>query len=280
MALTLLQHYFPYLPIAGKYAKAIQKNVDKKKKDNMANIFAAALTDADLSIQTFFEVISLAVNPSVMFAGEEYLSSYNDKYFNRNSEYQIFIDPIDGTLPYQENSPRFSIIITVIKAGIIEASIIYVPCEELAYYAVRGEGAWMITDLQLLNNQRGQSFKITKQEHFWIDASWNEKIRERFLKTDLKSNLLPDIKSADLHHPLVTASRLMSGEIHASIRCDAQLIDNTASAFIAMEAGGLMSDFAGRPIATFSSHPAATIPELLWCIDEKMQETMVKILNP
>ncbi len=277
MALELLRQYFPYLPIAGKYAKAIQKNVDKKKKDNMANIFAEALTDADLSIQTFFEVISLAQNPKVMFAGEEYASSYNDKYFNRNSEYQIFIDPIDGTLPYQENSPRFSIIITILKAGIIEASIIYVPYEELGYYAVRGLGAWVVTDAELVSNQLGKPFKITKQNPYWIDASWNEQIRDKFLKTNLK--LLPNIKSADLHHPLITASRLMTGEIYASIRQDAQLIDNTASAFIAMEGGGLMTDFSGNEISLFVAHPGATIPELLWCIDSEIQKQMLDILN-
>ena len=279
MAFSILSEYFPYLPAAGRYSRRIQAGVDRRRKDDRRNKFSEALTDADLSIQTFFEVVSLSQHPDVLFLGEEYRHSYNDKYFNRDSKYQVFIDPIDGTLPYQENSERYSIIITVTLGGVIDSSIVYVPAENRGFYALRGEGAFEISDQELLAKGRGRKYILEKKHNDagWIDVSWNSTVRAKLLAEGLK--LLPESRDWDLFHRFTTASRYLTGEIYGAVFQNAQLIDGAAATFIASEAGGLLTDFKGNPLPPFQLLPTATTSELLWAIDSEVQEKLIESLR-
>lgn len=67
---------------AGAYALKVQDRVAHQPiKSQYDNLFAQALTDADLSVQGFIEVSLLAEFPDIAFFGEEQAHSLNMKYF-------------------------------------------------------------------------------------------------------------------------------------------------------------------------------------------------------
>ena len=63
----------PHLRVAAGYARHLQSKIASlPDKDAGDNVFTAALTDADLSIQTLIEVAILGSFPEMRFYGEEY----------------------------------------------------------------------------------------------------------------------------------------------------------------------------------------------------------------
>ena len=113
----LLSMYLSQMPVAGDYALQVQATVEKQpEKAGMDNPFGAALTDADLSLQNFFEVLTLAHFPTVSFYGEEESHSLNMKYFSEGEPLKVLLDPIDGTRYYADNLDSFNIMISVVSA--------------------------------------------------------------------------------------------------------------------------------------------------------------------
>ncbi len=145
----ILSELLPFLKVAGGYAQQIQKRIaihpDKYDGDH---VFANALTDADLSIQTFIEVALLAKFPDVRFYGEEYESTYNTKYFRAidlgpQGDYLITLDPIDGTRYYMDGHPNYLVMMTVVNADGFEAAIALSPANNRYYYSLRGQGTFV-----------------------------------------------------------------------------------------------------------------------------------------
>jgi 3'-phosphoadenosine 5'-phosphosulfate (PAPS) 3'-phosphatase len=68
--------------VAAAYARFLQPMIAVlPAKEQGENFFAAALTDADLSIQNLVEVALLGTFPQIRFYGEEHEHSSNTKYF-------------------------------------------------------------------------------------------------------------------------------------------------------------------------------------------------------
>ena len=78
----ILETLLPHLKVAAGYARFLQPKIAVlPEKDGKDNLFSSALTDADLAIQNFVEVVLLSKFPNIRFYGEEYESSPNTKYF-------------------------------------------------------------------------------------------------------------------------------------------------------------------------------------------------------
>ncbi len=111
----ILQTLLPHLRVAAGYAQQIQTKITSlPAKDGGDNILSAALTDADLSIQTLVEVALLGTYPEMAFYGEEYEQSRNTKYFSATelgkNDYLVTLDPIDGTKYYLDGFDNYQII--------------------------------------------------------------------------------------------------------------------------------------------------------------------------
>ena len=158
----LFDYYLSYMPLAGAYALEIQSRIEKHPdKQGMDNPFGAALTDADLSLQNFFEVITLARFPGVAFFGEEEEQSLNMKYFPEGVELKVLLDPIDGTRYYADNLPSFNIIVSIVSQKGFEAAIVYIPGKERCYAARSGEGARVYTRVDLLEGRAGGVLELS-----------------------------------------------------------------------------------------------------------------------
>lgn len=61
-----------------------------------------------------------------------------------NYEYAWMVDPLDGTKEFINRNGEFTVNIALIHNGVTVAGVVYVPCTEVTYYAIKGKGAFKI----------------------------------------------------------------------------------------------------------------------------------------
>lgn len=120
-------------------------------KSGSASLASQVVTEVDLLSE---KSILAVLNPSLQkynlaLVTEE---STDDKSRFEN-EYFWCVDPLDGTLPYIENKPGYSIVISLIsKSGEACIGVIYNPVDAIMYSAIKGLGAfkdgqpWLLKD--------------------------------------------------------------------------------------------------------------------------------------
>ncbi len=143
----ILQTLLPHLRVAAGYARQIQAKITSlPAKDAGNNILSAALTDADLSIQTLVEVALLGTYPQLAFYGEEYEQSRNTKYFSATeldpNNYLITLDPIDGTKYYLDGFDNYQIILSILNVNSYEAVIAIAPGQNCYYFTIKNQGVY------------------------------------------------------------------------------------------------------------------------------------------
>ncbi|MFE4105204.1 inositol monophosphatase family protein [Almyronema epifaneia] len=251
----ILEILLPHLRVAAAYAQQIQSQiVAHPDKDQGDNFFATALTDADLSIQTFVEVALLGLFPQVRFYGEEYEKTYNTPYFRAidlgpADDYLITLDPIDGTRFYLDGHPNYQIILSVLNADDFEAVLAISPAQNTYYYALRGAGAFKGTLLDNLNQclpLQPESVSNTVLLG-WKMAAVADYLSDRYqvirVKTDYSANT-----------PIPNVNGLLSGDLAGAILSTGKFIDGAALAFIAREMGYRVT-----------THDGAALPPLHQC---------------
>ena len=244
---------FPHLRVAAGYARHLQSKIislpDKEAGDN---VFTAALTDADLSIQTLIEVAILGTFPNMRFYGEEYEKSRNTKYFRsielgQQDDYLITLDPIDGTKLYLDGSDNYLIILCVLNADEYEAVITISPAKNNYWLTIRGEGIYqgnLAKDLDAcipLKIDNHQSNILLG----WDMAHLKPALKNKYNVIDLQHSYIPDKNFPNYKN-------MFSGELIGWVTKRGKFIDSAALAFMAKEAGYVVSDLAGFPLAPLS----------------------------
>ena len=59
------------------------------------------------------------------------------------SDYKWIVDPLDGTANYVQGIPFFSVSIAVLKSGIPECGVVYIPMLHEMFTAQKNHGAWL-----------------------------------------------------------------------------------------------------------------------------------------
>lgn len=100
------------------------------------------VTNADLaSEKTIKEILSINF-PNYAILSEE----SKDNIERLNNDYCWIIDPIDGTRDFVNKTDNFSINLALSYKHEIVLGIISVPCKNIFYYAIKGQGAHKIED--------------------------------------------------------------------------------------------------------------------------------------
>lgn len=108
------------------------------------------VTKADLvSNQIIME--SLA-HTKIAIISEE-IAPPEKKEFEKLKEYWI-IDPLDGTKEFLDKTGEFTVNIALIRSCRAVAGVIQVPCQNRLYFAIEGEGAYVVetTNAQIFEN--------------------------------------------------------------------------------------------------------------------------------
>lgn len=243
----MVDHYLDLLVTAGDYARAIQPRIAARAKAGH-NAWVNALTDADLSVQNFFEVSTLARFPQVSFFGEEHAQSLNQKYFPAEAEISVHLDPVNGTYLYMNQRPNWDIIISIAERARLMAAISYVPCSGRFFLALRDRGALTgershprLADMVPLHTRPGGTCCLTYQV-----PEFNERLRGEFECFDI-------VADDDPQRGLDNLNEFYSGRL-AAFACRAgECLDWGAAAFIATLAGGRASRLDGSPLDIFEN---------------------------
>jgi fructose-1,6-bisphosphatase/inositol monophosphatase family enzyme len=250
----ILETLFPPLQLAAAYARNIQGAIAAHpEKTNQQNHFGAALSDADLSIQTLVEVVLLGAFPQIRFYGEEYEKTANTKYFRAidlgsEGDYLVTLDPIDGTRFYLDGHPNYQIIVGVLNVDDYEAVLAISPAQDCYYYALRGAGTYWGTLATALDQCQRLQIENPKPVIYlgWGLSDSLPDLRPAYQVVDLKTAYAADTLAPNLN-------AILSGELSGAILESGKFIDGAALAFLAQEAGCLVTTLTGDPLPPLQS---------------------------
>ena len=244
----IIQTLLPYLKVAAGYARHIQaKIVSLPAKEAGDNFLSAALTDADLSIQTLVEVALLGTFRDLAFYGEEYEKSRNTKYFTSTksgkNDYLITLDPIDGTQYYLDGFDNYQIILSILNAEHYEAVIAISPAQDCYYYTFKNQGVYEgkldrdLDECQLLKiTNPAQSILLG-----WGMAHLKPALQSKYDVIDIENCYSSD-------RQLPNYNGIFSGNLIGWITKRGKFIDSAALAFMAQENGCEVTGLDGLPL--------------------------------
>jgi myo-inositol-1(or 4)-monophosphatase len=244
----ILQTLLPHLRLAAGYARQIQARITSlPAKDVEGNILAAALTDADLSIQTVVEVALLGRYPNLAFYGEEYEQSRNTKYFSSTelstNNYLITLDPIDGTQYYLDGFDNYQIILSILNTDSYEAVIAISPAQDCYYYTIKNQGVYHGHLQQDLADC--PRLKITYAANAillgWGMAHLKPALQDKYQVIDIENCYSSALK-------LPNYNGIFTGDLIGWISKRGKFIDSAALAFMAQENGCIVTGLDGFPL--------------------------------
>lgn len=271
----ILETLLPHLRVAAAYARFIQPKITALPVKEGENFFAQALSDADLSIQNFVEVVLLGTFPSIRFYGEELDRSPNTKYFRSTElgppgDYLVTLDPIDGTQFYLDGHLNYQIVVGVLNTDEFEAALAISPGEDTYFYAIRGEGVFKGALNQDLNQctplkiQPSQASILLGFGMTYIKPRLSDRYTVFALETDY---------SSDRQVPSVNG--MFGGDLCGAMVRAAKFIDVALLAFMAKEAGCIVTGLDGSPLPPLHACENYSQPGLMVAASEAVHRDLL-----
>ena len=194
------------------------------------------VTQADREVQAHILDAVRREFPADGFIGEE---AEHAQLFRENAdaEHCWVIDPIDGTNNFAVGVPLFAVSIAVLQGGSPELGVIHDPIHDELYRAERGRGSTRngeplrVTSVPLDSHAFFGSPSVFASRVPGYAVRWMEAYKPRILG------------SIALHLAYVAA-----GLFHWTVAYRTKLWDVAAGALLVEEAGGRVTDLAGRPL--------------------------------
>jgi len=204
-------------------------------------IDGTAVTEADRACEKFLRDGIRAAFPTDAVLGEEFGPS------DGTSGYRWVLDPIDGTTSFIHGVPLYGTLVAVEHAGRPVAGVIHMPALDETVYAARGHGAWhsrhgsapapaRVSTVDALS----RAMVVTTSLDYFSSPS----AREAWM--DIRSRAAATRGWSDCYAFLLVAT----GRADAAVEPSVKLWDVAAVQPIIEEAGGIFSDWSGRPDAT------------------------------
>jgi myo-inositol-1(or 4)-monophosphatase len=157
------------------------------------------------------------------------------------------IDPLDGTTNFAHGFPFFAVSIALLDDGVPLVASVYCPMQDELFAACRGNGAWL----------NGEKIRVTDTK-FMVEALVATGFPydiHKHLNTVLSqmSAVLPkvrDIRRAGA--AAVDLAYVACGRLDGFWELDLQPWDTAAGWLLVEEAGGRVTNFAGKPFSPFS----------------------------
>ena len=119
------------------------KAADTTLRGSHAQNASSVLTAIDTALQDIILTVVLQHFPQVRCIAEEDTPLKRRFRGNRDSDYTVILDPIDGTLHYQRGDASYHICVGLARDGIMQAALVARPDENKIFSAVRGHGAFV-----------------------------------------------------------------------------------------------------------------------------------------
>lgn len=156
--------------------------------------------------------------------------------------YTWFIDPLDGTRNYSLGIPFFCVSIALVKNGIPEYGAIYDPLHNEMFFAARGRGA-------TLNGLKIEVSGETELQDAIVSVSW---LRRRVEQSQFIGYVDRISKQTSYFRRLGSAALICAytacGRADVYMQGAINAWDIAAGSLIIKEAGGVVTDFEGKPL--------------------------------
>lgn len=196
------------------------------------------VTDADKASEAFLIKSLKGLMPEAAFWAEE-------SGVQGGGDYCWVIDPLDGTTNFVHGIPYFCISVALTYKGVPQVGAVYDPLQREFFYAARGQGAFL----------NGERIAVSREKRL-AQATWlvglpygkSERFRaliERLGVIAPNSFAFRHLGAAALDQAYVACGRL-----DAVFFVDLAWWDVAAGMLLLEQAGGLVTDFAGKPITS------------------------------
>jgi myo-inositol-1(or 4)-monophosphatase len=157
------------------------------------------------------------------------------------SDYCWIIDPLDGTTNYSRGFPCFSVSIALSHQGEPILGVVYDPLRDELFHAQRGQGAY-------LNDDRIQVSTATRLMDAVIGLDWAREQELRYQVGQLVAQIAPEVRTLrNTGSAALGLCSVAAGWTDAYFHLSLKPWDVAAGSVIIQEAGGAISDLAGRP---------------------------------
>ena len=208
------------------------------------------LTRADLECEAAVKGIIADRFPSHAILAEE---SADEFQRGGGADWIWIIDPIDGTTNYAHGLPLFSLSVGVWHAGRMEMGMVLNPALDDLYFAERGKGA----------TRNGKAIHVSPENHLGAILAASGFAYDKRERVDLylaqwRAILLHCRDIRRLGSAAMDLCLVASGEYGLYWESSLHPWDWAAGALIVQEAGGQVTDLAGRPFDLWQSECVAT----------------------
>ena len=220
--------------IGGKLVlKGFPKEVAVKRKHNLSNIVSAIDVAAEQCIVNLIR----ANFPRHTIIAEE------SGCVRGRSEYTWVVDPLDGTSNFISHLPWFGVQIGVLRNSLPVMAAIYLPMENILYFAERGQGTYR--NSKRVNIASGKELDDVLCA-FGFDGSSDED--EHWWKCEQLARVSRGVRNLRATNSLVDFCFTLDGHFGAFINLDTRIWDIVPISLMLPEAGGKLTDLRGRKI--------------------------------
>jgi myo-inositol-1(or 4)-monophosphatase len=185
-----------------------------------------------------------------------------------SSDFTWIIDPLDGTTNYVHGFPTFSVSIALRKRHALEVAVVYDPCRQELFTAMRGRGAQL----------EGRRIRASAQKELdgaLIGTGFPYRSNERWMKPYLAMLEQVMLTTAGVRRPGSAALDLAyvaAGRLDGFFEFGLESWDIAAGGLLIEEAGGLISNLTGREPYLESGNILAGAP--------KVHDALRELLTP
>lgn len=220
------------------------------------------VTQADLGAEAAVLKVIQTAFPEHEVLGEEGLSD------GTLSSRQLWVvDPLDGTTNYAQGIPQFCTAISYVFEGQVQVGVVFDPCRNELYHAVRGQGAFM-NDVRIRVSARNQLSDAVVATGFYYDRGELMRKTLKSIESLFEKNIrgIRRLGSAALDQCWVA-----NGRMDAFYEYQLSPWDYAAASLIVEEAGGRCADRDGLPLQLDSGSLIVTNSQLFEAISSTVK---------
>ena len=220
------------------------------------------VTQIDFKVQEQVKQALYELYPDIQFMGEEKDNSAID----RSGDFWI-LDPVDGTTNLIHDFRHSTLSLAYAEAGEVVLGIVYQPYTDELFIAKKGEGAFLNGDPIHVSGAETLSeslVTIGTSPYYHELADWNFKV---FKEVFLSCQDIRRLGSAALDMAYVAC-----GRVDAFFEAILQPWDFSAAKLLIEEAGGKVTDFAGKELPV-------GMPGAVLAGNGKINEELLRILS-
>lgn len=217
------------------------------------------VSEGDIAVNNFLRARLPELAPGAGWLSEE----TEDRLPDCTAPQTWIVDPIDGTRAYISGRADWTISVALVADGRPAMAAIYAPVTDEMFLAVRGKGATL--NAAPVHASGGKELDNAR-------LAGPQRYLKHFSDMNLRVQSLPKVFSLALRF-----ARVAHGELDAAFASrGSHDWDLAAADLIVHEAGGAMTDFAGRPLRYNQPH---VVHDSLVAAGRARHQTLIDLVN-